>query len=111
MKYAFIKAHRSAEWSVVLMCEVLDVSRAGFYRWRKRTPSRRRCANEQLLDFLLRRAEQLHGIPGYRVLHQEAVAEGHRCSLNRVQRLLQSVGYRSFVRGIRWCRMRVIDTY
>lgn len=97
MKYAFIKAHRSPEWSVALMCEVLEVSRAGFYRWLSRPPSRRQCANESLLRFLLKRAEALHGIPGYRVLRQEAVAEGHDCSLNRVQRLLQAVGYRSVV--------------
>lgn len=97
MKFAFIKAHRSREWSVALMCEVLDVSRAGFYRWLSRPPSPRQCANGQLLGFLLDRAAELHGIPGYRVLHQEAVAEGYDCSLNRVQRLLQLVGYRSRV--------------
>ena len=97
MKFAFIKAHRSDEWPVTLMCEVLDVSRAGFYKWLSQAPSQRQRTNETLLGRLLEYAKRLHGIPGYRVLYQEAVAEGYACSLNRVQRLLQSVGYRSSV--------------
>lgn len=97
MKYAFIKAHRSLEWTVVLMCEVLDVSKAGFYRWLNRRPTQRQQENASLLKFLLQRAHELHGIPGYRVLWKEAVAEGFWCNKKRVQRLLKSVGYRSVV--------------
>lgn len=97
MKFAFIAAHRSALWSVSLMCEVLDVSRSGFYRWLQREATPRQQANDELLAFLLARADALGGIPGYRKLWWEAVAAGYACSLNRVHRLLQSVGYRSLV--------------
>lgn len=77
------------------MCEVLDVSRAGFYRWLNRPKAPRQCENERLLAFLLNCASELYSVPGYRVLHDEAVVAGFACSRNRVQRLLQSVGYRS----------------
>ena len=97
MKFAFIKAYRSPEWTVSLMCEVLDVSKAGFYRWLSRKPTPRKQENARLLAFLLRRAEEMHGIPGYRWLWKEAVAEGFWCNKKRVQRLLKSVGYRSVV--------------
>lgn len=97
MKFAFIEAHHSARWSVSLLCEVLEVSRAGFYRWRQAGAGPGRRANELLLAFLLARADVLKGIPGYRKLWLEAVDAGFACSLNRVQRLLQAVGYRSCV--------------
>ena len=77
------------------MCEVLEVSRSGYYRWLSRPPSGRERANATLRDFLLTRAQELGGIPGYRKLWQEAVDAGYICSKNRVQRLLQAAGYRS----------------
>lgn len=97
MRFAFIAAHHSEPWPVSVMCEVLEVSRAGFYRWRQARASLRQHANDQLLAFLLARAQALGGIPGYRKLWLDAVEAGFACSLNRVHRLLQSVGYRSLV--------------
>lgn len=77
------------------MCEVLGVSKAGFYRWLERPASPRQRENEALLEFLLQEAEAQKGIPGYRKLWEAAVAAGYACSQNRVQRLLQRAGYRS----------------
>jgi putative transposase len=77
------------------MCEVLEVSKAGYYRWLNRKPSVRGQYNQGLLAYLKQVAQCQHGIPGYRKLWQEAVAEGYICSQNRVQRLLQAEGYRS----------------
>lgn len=100
MKFAFIKRYRSYRWTVALMCGVLDVSRAGFYRWLGRRPSSQATENERLVRFLLTEAERQAGVPGYRKLWQAAVHAGHACSQNRVQRLLQRAGYRS-VRALR----------
>lgn len=77
------------------MCEVLGVSKAGYYRWLKRGPSKRTRYNEGLLAFLKRRIKVHKGIAGYRKLWKDAVAEGYICNKKRVQRLLQSIGYRS----------------
>lgn len=81
------------------MCRVLDVSRAGYYRWKQRqqAPSAQVQRHGNLLAFLLAEAKQQHGIAGYRKLWREAVNHGFACGKNQVQRLLQSVGYRSCV--------------
>lgn len=77
------------------MCEVLEVSRAGYYRWCKRALADRHVANLELLDFLKERIRTFKGILGYRKLWHEAEAAGYCCSKNRIQRLLQGIGYRS----------------
>lgn len=77
------------------MCEVLEVSRSGYYRWRDRAPSARAQASQTLSEWLLQRARELNGTAGYRKLWQDAVDAGFVCSPNRVQRLLQAAGYRA----------------
>lgn len=78
-----------------MMCEVLGVSRAGYDCWRKRTPSIRASENDLLMAFLQRTAQQQKRVPGYRKLWKDAVDAGFRCSVGRVQRLLQGIGYRA----------------
>ncbi|WP_243454019.1 hypothetical protein [Oceanisphaera pacifica] len=74
------------------MCRVLDVSRAGYYRWkqRQRVPSPQTLRHRSLLEFLLAEAKRQHGIIGYRKLWREAVEHGFACGKNQVQRLLQA---------------------
>lgn len=77
------------------MCEVLNVSKAGYYRWLDRPPSQQARGNQSLLLFLQGVAAKQRRVPGYRKLWKEAVVAGYICSQNRVQRLLQGNGYRS----------------
>lgn len=79
------------------MCEVLSVSRSGYYRWqdRQRTASPQQTRHQALRAFLLERARQQSHVPGYRKLWLEAQDAGFCCGKNQVQRLLQSAGYRS----------------
>ncbi|KTG22191.1 integrase [Pseudoalteromonas sp. XI10] len=77
------------------LCSWLSVSPAGYYKWLKQLPSTRQKENSSLLKFLKHISDQEHCIPGYRKLWEAAVAHGFDCSKGRVQRLLQSVGYRS----------------
>ena len=46
--FEFIAAYR-AEFLVSRMCSVLQVSRSGYYAWRKQSPSKRKMANQRLL--------------------------------------------------------------
>ena len=94
MRFAFIRHHRPL-WPLVLMCEVLGVSKAGYRRWLTRRPSKRAGENERLKAFVQRQIRLQKRIPGYRKLWEDAVAEGFRCSKGRVQRVLQSLGYRA----------------
>ena len=48
MKYRFIEEHREAN-KIKRMCEVLKVSRSGYYAWETREPSLRQRGNEELL--------------------------------------------------------------
>ncbi len=51
MGFEFIDKHREA-YPIMLMCRVLDVSRSGYYAWRKRETSEREMANEKLFGLI-----------------------------------------------------------
>jgi hypothetical protein len=49
MRFRFIEDRR-ADYPVRILCDVLDVSPAGYYAWRSRPESRRSAANRDLVD-------------------------------------------------------------
>jgi len=81
--------------TVSKLCKLLSVSKSGYYKWLKQSSNPVERKNDFLLQFLIKRSNEEHCIPGYRKLWQAAIADGYDCSKGRVQRLLQSVGYRS----------------
>jgi putative transposase len=88
MKYAFMAAHEQ-EFSLQRMCRVLRVSRSGYYAWKQRPPSRRECANVELLA-QIRAAYQLsrktYGSPR---IHAYLRRKGVYCGRHRVARLMK----------------------
>lgn len=77
------------------MCEVLEVSRAGFYTWRKRRPSRREQEDGRLLEAIRSSflgARRLYGSPR---VHAELREQGVRCGRHRVARLMRESGLRA----------------
>ncbi len=46
--YQLIQSH--ADWNVCWVCNVLEVSRSAYYKWKNRKPSSRDLANEDLLE-------------------------------------------------------------
>ncbi len=87
--------HHALHWPLNLMCNVFGVSRSGFYKWKNRHPSERTRENATLQARALSIARAEQGIPGYRKLWLTLQYEGYCCSKNRLQRLLQSAGYRA----------------
>jgi transposase InsO family protein len=87
MRFAFIQAHARI-WHVVTMCEVLEVSRAGYYAWRAR-PLCERVKDDRVLTEKIRTIQQAvkfrYGSPR---VHQELRAQGAECGLHKVERLM-----------------------
>lgn len=68
-KYAFIEAEK-AHHSISILCRVMQVSRAGFYDWRTRKPSRRALENARIVKEI----EQIHIASNKRYGHRRITA-------------------------------------
>lgn len=53
-----------AHYPVSRLCRVLEVSPSGFWAWRRREPSARACANEELIDHIMQIHQQSRGTYG-----------------------------------------------
>lgn len=88
MKFGFIRNCRS-EFPVKKMCQMLKVSRSGFYAWDGKGKSNRQMENEILtakIEEIFKKNHELYGSPR---VHAELKAQGYSCSINRVTRLMQ----------------------
>ncbi|MFA0026099.1 hypothetical protein AB4369_24680, partial [Vibrio sp. 10N.261.49.A5] len=65
---------------VIRLCQWLGVSKAGYYKWLTRKPSKREADNESLSHYLRRESKAQYCIPGYRKLWEAAVANGFICN-------------------------------
>jgi putative transposase len=81
--YRFVRRH-ATEHAVTTLCRVLEVSKAGYYAWGKRAPSRRAHVDAALA-------------PAVRAVH---AASGRTYGSPRVQRELQAQGARHGVKRI-----------
>lgn len=91
MKYAFIEAEK-AQFPVSMLCEVLDVSRSGFYAWRGRPQSLRRQRDEELGTVITAIHTRSRGTYGSPRVHAELRASDVRVGKKRVARLMQQHG-------------------
>ena len=80
MRYAWIETQRDC-YPLKLLCRVLQVTRSGYYAWRRRGPSHRVQRREQIgqaADWLLRAGGKLKFVPewpGKAVAQDNAVVE------------------------------------
>ena len=88
MKYEFMEEHREA-YKAKSMCEVLKVSKSGYYAWRTRQPSRRQKANEDLLERIQKVYTQSRRLYGSPRITAELNEEGIICGKNRVARIMK----------------------
>ena len=94
MKFEFIETHRSA-FRVTKMCHVLEVSRSGYYAWRKRPKSRQEMENDRLVERIREIHRSSRGLYGSPRVTAELHAQGMCCGHNRVARLMRLNGIRS----------------
>lgn len=91
MRFAFVDAEK-AQVPVVRLCDILNVSRSGFYAWQER-PESKRAREDRRLSVLIRAAyEQGRGYYGSPRVLRELRNEGERVSRKRVVRLMQEQG-------------------
>jgi len=88
MKYAFMAAHEG-EFTVKAMCHVLGVQRSGYYAWKRRPPSAREQANQELLK-KIREAFEIsrHTYGSLRIRHYW-LRKGYSFSRHRIGRLMK----------------------
>jgi putative transposase len=97
MKYEFIKEHHS-EFLVKEMCQVLQVSKSGYYHWKQRRKSKRIQENEFLLDEIKQiynESRLLYGSPKITV---ELKKKKIKCSRPRVARIMKNNGIKSITK-------------
>lgn len=83
-----MEAHRD-EFSVEELCQVLKVSRSGYYSWKHREPSKRSRREEELKTRIVElhaQSDQTYGSPR---IHDDLKDEGERVSRKRVARIMR----------------------
>ena len=90
MKYSFIKANHSS-FSVKKMCQVLNVSVSGFYRWSNPAISFRKLENEALLKRIKELYDEHRGMAGSPIITADLRKEPQYSHVgkNRVARLMK----------------------
>lgn len=91
MRYAFILAEE-AVWPVLVMCEVLQVSRSGYYAWKGRPASARAASDEELVVEIKAAHKAGRGNYGSPRVHRALRRSGRRVGKKRVARLMQREG-------------------
>ena len=94
MKFRFVHEHRET-FRVGVMCEVLKVSRSGYYAWRDRPHSEREQANRTLRATIERIHGESRGTYGSPRVYAALRREGFACGRHRVARLMRDEGIRS----------------
>ncbi len=87
MTYTWIREHAD-EYGVESMCQVLGVSRSGYYAWRDRPMSARAKANAELLDQVHQAFSHSRRTYGSRRIQHYWAGKGQRYSRHRIARLM-----------------------
>jgi len=91
VRYAFIEAHRPM-WHLNTMCRALDVSKAGYFCWRRGEEPPRRSSDRALgvqIKAIHDQHRQVYGSPR---IHRQLRADGVRVGRKRVERLMRESG-------------------
>ena len=100
VKFAFIdrladqngRKPREERFPVTFMCEMLEVTRQGYYAWKKRVPSARAADDEKLTTLIVEIHDENEGRYGIDRIHRELARRGHRAGPRRVRRLARAAG-------------------
>ncbi len=88
MRFAFIKVEK-ARFSVSLLCEVLQVSRQGYYAWAGRGPSAKKQDDEHLKQRIQQAFTESDGTYGSPRVQRALAANGKSSGRNRIARIMR----------------------
>lgn len=94
MRYAFVRDHHG-EFPVEVLCDVLGVSRSGYYAWRDRPPGPAAARRERLGEQVREAYHESRSTYGSPRVHRELKARGIACCENTVAELMRAQGLRS----------------
>ncbi len=77
------------------MCRVLQVSRSGYYAWRRRAPSATAERQAKLTDRIRQVHQRSRAVYGSPRVHRDLLEADVRCSKNTVAKLMRAAGLRS----------------
>jgi putative transposase len=95
VKFAFIQEHLAGEFPLELVCQVLDVSRSGYYAWLRRPPSSRAQRSRELSEKIRATHVENRRVYGSPRLCEALRAEGEAVSENTVAKLMRRSGIRA----------------
>ncbi len=88
-----------ADLPVSLQCELLGVSRSGYYDWLRRPPSERALSDAYLTERIREIHKRTRGVYGARRIHAELrLGEGIRVGRKRVERLMREAGISGLIK-------------
>src|SRR5215213_1193153 len=82
------------EHSVELLCELLKISRSGFYRWEKSPPTVRQREDDALADKIVQAHEESRQTYGAPRIVEDLKAQGIKTSKRRCARIMREHGIR-----------------
>ena len=99
MKFEFIEKNRRLH-GIGLLCDLLGISRSGYYAWRSRPLSRHRQHDMQLMKVINELHQGYRRAYGAARLHREMRQRGYSCSRRRVNRLMRKMGIKASIAGL-----------
>ena len=92
VEHAAYTANTVTALSIVRMCELMDVSRSGYYDWRNRPASATAQRREELKLFITKSFADSDGTYGYRRVHADLIDSGVACGPELVRTLMRELG-------------------
>jgi len=99
VKFEFIEKNRRLR-GIGLLCDLLNVSRSGYYAWRSRPVSLHRQHDVELMKVIKELHQGYRRAYGAARLHREMRQRGYSCSRRRVNRLMREIGIKASVAGL-----------
>lgn len=86
-----------------VLCEIVGISRSGYYKWIHRKKSENEMLNEKLLNFIRELYEETDGVLGYRQMTIKIFRDKHiKVNYKRIYRLMKISGLKSVCRKKRY---------